>query len=262
MVIEGSYTFAAPVEQVLAALGDPDMLCAALPGCERLIQLGPPRPDGAADYEARVRLRDAVYTAALTVKPEPDVTQLHVRLDGRGPDGPFRGKGTLALTGAATSDATPQAQTVGAYVCEVEAPGLSPIQEGAFANGAGQLFAATLCDQLMEVLSAPRIGNVGGAGGRFSFGNGDLSSEGAREDAAERLLGMRRMSGLVRTQTPYGQIVALPSTPPAPFSHLWMQYALGMLTGFAAGLGAIVLLVALLRRMTPRSAPRRGSARS
>ena len=55
MRIEGTHTFSAPIARVFAILTDPDTLQQVIPGCERLIQFGPPDADGAVALEARVR---------------------------------------------------------------------------------------------------------------------------------------------------------------------------------------------------------------
>jgi len=47
MRVEGGQTIAGTVEEVFAALLDADTLARAIPGCERLIQLGPPGAGGA-----------------------------------------------------------------------------------------------------------------------------------------------------------------------------------------------------------------------
>src|SRR5689334_19695316 len=98
MRIDGSYSFPAPPERVLAVLADPDVLRSAIPGCERLIQLGPPAGDGTAAYEARLRLRDAIYIADMIVTPEPAAQRLCLHIEGHGPGGPFSGQGEFALT--------------------------------------------------------------------------------------------------------------------------------------------------------------------
>ena len=228
MLIEGSYTFQAPVERIFATLTDADALRAALPGCERLIQLGPPQADGAAAYEARLRLRDAVYTAGVTIAPEASATRLRFTLDGRGPEGAFRGTGRLTLTGH-------EDQTVGAYALEIVAPGLTEAQARSLANGASKLYAAALCDQLLRELRVP---------------GGEPAGE-----AADESLRFQRMEELLRTRTPYGQIVAIPSTPPAPFTPVWWQYVFGMLAGLGAGLAMIGLAVAMLRRLRGARGP-------
>jgi carbon monoxide dehydrogenase subunit G len=234
MRIEDTYSFPAPPEQALAALADADTLSAAIPGCERLIQFGPPAADGATHYEARLRLHDAVYTADLTVTPQPANHELRLVVDGRGPSGAFAGTGALTLTPA---EGEPS-QTVGAYTLDLhEPPGLSDTQLAALANGAGRLFVCALCDQISQDLR--RHDQKAG------------SADAVDEEAADERLRGQRVERLMRAQTSYGEIVAAPREARTSFapSPLWFQYAAGMLAGLAVGLSIIALTAATLRRL-------------
>ncbi len=224
MLIEGSYSFPAPAQSVFAALADADTLAGAIPGCERLIQLGPVERDGSINYEARLRLHDAVYVAGVTVSSDPDAHRLRLRLDGRGPEGRFCGTGELALADPTDDD---DAHTVGTYTLELDAPGLSPPQAHALANGSGRLFACAICDQLTEDLRARRADP---------------------QDTVE-LLRLGRVDRLLRAQTPLGEIVAVPLERTEPFSPLWFQYTGGMLAGLAVGLSVIAVTAATMRRL-------------
>jgi carbon monoxide dehydrogenase subunit G len=226
MRIEGSYAFPAPPERILQTLADADVLCAALPGCERLIQLGPPARDGSTCYEARLRLHERVYVADLTVIPNPEARRVLLRLNGRSPDGPFHGEGELALAVPLSDDG----HTQGTYTLELEAPGLSETQAHALANGSGRLFACAICDQLTEDLRA-----------REQVGNGD--------DTADELLRLGRVDRLIRTETALGEIVALRSEKTEPFSPVWFQYTGGMLAGLAVGLSVVAVTAATMRRL-------------
>lgn len=235
MHMEDSYSFPAPPEQVLAALADADTLSAAIPGCERLIQFGPPATDGTTHYEARLRLHDAVYIAGLTVTPQPADHRLRLLVDGRGPGGSFQGTGALTLTQTEGE----HAQTVGAYTLDLqEPPGLSDALLAALANGTGRLFACALCDQISEELR-PRDEKFESAG------------EAPDEEATNERLRGQRAERLIRSQTPYGEIVAAPREPRTSFSPspLWFQYTAGMLAGLAMGLSIIALTAATLRRL-------------
>lgn len=240
MQIEGSYSFPAPAESILTALADADALAAAIPGCERLIQLGPARRDGSTRYEARLRLHDTVYIADLTVCPDPNASRLELRIDGRGPAGRFRGSGTLAL-GDATKDAENDGHTHATYTLELEAPGLSADEAHALANGSGRLFACAICDQLTE--------DVRARAKRQTSAEPDEAEDAEGADDAEELLRIGRVDRLLRAKTPLGEIVALPSEKPETFSPLWFQYAGGMLAGLAVGLSVIALTTATMRRL-------------
>jgi carbon monoxide dehydrogenase subunit G len=74
MEITGSQTFHAPVERVSSLLLDPDRLAAAIPGCERLIQFGPPGADGATHLEARLHSSEPATTriVQIALRSDPD----------------------------------------------------------------------------------------------------------------------------------------------------------------------------------------------
>lgn len=235
MRIEDSYTFPAPPEQVFATLADADALAAAIPGCERLIQLGPVAADGTTRYEARLRLHDTIYIAALTLTPEPHAGRVRLRMDGRGPGGAFRGQGTFALA----RQEGEQPQTIGTYMLDLEEPpSLPDAQAHALANGTGRLFACAICDQLTE----------------------DMRQRGAQspnetehpEVTPDELLRLARVNRLIKAKTPYGEIVAVARESHEsrePFSPLWFQYTAGMLAGLAVGLSIIALTAATMRRL-------------
>lgn len=243
MRIEDSYSFPAAPEQVFAALADADALGDAIPGCERLIQFGPPAADGTTHYEARLRLHDVVYIADLTVIPEPNAHRLRITLDGRGPGGAFQGNGSLTLASAPPAEGE-HPQTIGTYALDLqEPPGLSDMQLTALANGTGRLFAYAICDQLADDLrgreSTPPEGAVGGG----------PDDEDATPNATEERLRAQRVERLMRAETPYGEIVAVPRKSTEPFSPLWFQYTAGMLAGLAVGISILALTAATLRRL-------------
>lgn len=243
MRIEDSYSFPAAPEQVFAALADADTLAAAIPGCERLIQFGPPASDGATHYEARLRLHDAVYIADLIVIPEPGVHRLRITLDGRGPGGAFAGNGSLSLTPSEPAADEP-VQTIGTYTLDLqEPPDLSEVQLTALANGTGRLFACALCDQLAENLRERDTEHPEGTARE------PADDEAGEGDATEERLRAQRVERLMRTETPYGEIVAVPRRSTEPFSPLWFQYTAGMLAGLAVGISIIALTAATLRRL-------------
>lgn len=235
MRIEDSYTFPASPEQVFAALADADALATAIPGCERLIQLGPAAVDGAIRYEARLRLHDAIYITGLTVTPEPHAGRLRLGLDGRGPSGAFRGQGTLVLA----RQKGEQPQTVATYTLDLEEPpDLPEAQAHALANGTGRLFACAICDQLTEDMRQ-----------RDAQSHDETEHP---EGTTDELLRLARVNRLIKAKTPYGEIVAVARESHEsrePFSPLWFQYTAGMLAGLAVGLSIIALTAATMRRL-------------
>jgi carbon monoxide dehydrogenase subunit G len=216
MRIEGAYTFPAPVEQVVSALTHPDLLSQIIPGCERLIQLGP-APDGQPSvYELRLRRGpDAdVYTMNLTLSAAQAPRSLTADLDGRGPDGPFSGHGQLDLT-------QQDGKTLVTSVWDVKSPVLAgmPAERQTAWNGSTEAFAGALRDRAASVL---RGGGV--ATSALSHG-------------------MRHLT------TPRGRVVILPQrnellSSPQARRVLWLG------GGLLAGLAAAAAALAILRRLT------------
>lgn len=120
MRIEGTYTFPAPIEQVFVALTHPDILSQVIPGCERLVQLGPAVGDLPPVYEVRLRRGPGaeVYTLTLTLSTVQSPGHVRADLEGRGPDGPFSGHGLVDLVAK-------DGHTVAASVWEVKSPVLA-----------------------------------------------------------------------------------------------------------------------------------------
>jgi hypothetical protein len=72
MEITGSHTFRVPAERVSSLLLDADLLAAAIPGCDRLIQLGPPDASGVTHLEARIRSGEPATTRIVQISLLPD----------------------------------------------------------------------------------------------------------------------------------------------------------------------------------------------
>lgn len=217
MRIEGTYNFAAPAERVFEALLDADILRAIIPGCERLIQLGPAEPDGALSIEARLRLGPdaSLYTA--TVRAERLRRPAHLALDVRahGPHGPVTLRGSLDLV-------SQDGRTVAAYAWDVDARALPEDVQNAGGHHAGAHFAQTMCERLANVLQA-----------------------GHPDDAAVEAL------PVLRADTRRGKIILLPPDPPAGSLSLRARPALrGAIwagVGLVAGLAAIAVTASIIR---------------
>lgn len=151
MRIEGTYGFPAPVSRVASALTDPAVLQRAIPGCERLIQLGPTHPSGTVTFELRLRAGPgaAVYAtqAALVVRPQDGQIRLEVR--GYGPQSMVSARGTMNVAGDS-------AHTSVSYVWEIKPQGLREDQQAALSNGAGQRLIQSFYGTLAQVLRASR----------------------------------------------------------------------------------------------------------
>lgn len=212
MRIEGTYTFPAPVEQVYAALSNPDVLGAVLPGCERLIQLGPADHGQLPTYETRWRPGSGpgVYTASVRVSGAERPACLRFVLRGRGPRGPVTGHGVIDLTRQGE-------RTAGAYHWEVEARGLTPDEERALSNGAGHSFIREACERLARAAS------------------GELVQPGLPAHT------MRGRIAVVRSLEGHRLTLA-----PAVRRATWMG------AGVALGLGILVVLFTVVRRRDER----------
>ncbi len=222
MEIEGTYTFAAPLERVLAVLSEPESLGRAIPGCERIMQLGPAGANGAMSLELRLRVGPgpAVYATTAEVTPRREPPEMQVKVHGRGPSGSVTAHGTLRLTAEGNT-------TRGDYRWEIEPDGLRGDERRALSDGAGQQLAEQLCERL----------------------------------GAELRDGNRRQQGaILKAETPRGRIMTVPdgaveqgeegNSTTAARQALWMS------AGLVVGLGALALTISLTRRFRPRTRER------
>lgn len=218
MRIEGTYIFPAPIEDVFSALTHPDMLGQIIPGCERLVQLGPAVGEQPPVYEIRLRRGPGadVYTFMLTLSAVQSPTHLRADLEGHGPDGPFSGHGLLDLV-------QQDEQTLVASDWELKSPVLAGLhsERRAAWNGTAEQFAGALRDSAILALRG------------------------------EALLpaGMRHLT------TPRGRVVILPKDGMAlaPEQRVWLRRAALVGGGLLAGLAAIGLIIAVVRRVTGAS---------
>ncbi|HEV2239093.1 MAG TPA: hypothetical protein VGR57_20730, partial [Ktedonobacterales bacterium] len=115
MRIEGTYQFDAPIDRVFAALTNPDALGAALPGCQRVIQFGPPDEAGQIHGEARFAPEPGAPPTEVTWAIEPTRIPRHFSLAAQlGGATPILGvRGFVDLVAR-------EGQTVAAYVWDVD----------------------------------------------------------------------------------------------------------------------------------------------
>lgn len=97
MRIEGSYTVAAPAEQVYDTLLTPMALAQAIPGCERLIQLGPTDAEGDTSFEARARSDTGAWTVSLRAHGGRQRNRVEFALRASGSVGSYTGRGSITL---------------------------------------------------------------------------------------------------------------------------------------------------------------------
>ena len=114
MDITGTYTFAAPPEQVWALLMDPAAIAACIPGCDRL------EPDGPDRYRAAITIGMAAitgsYEGAVVISEKVEHQSYRLAVDGQGRPGFVKGDARISLRadGANTIvDVTGTAQTGG-----------------------------------------------------------------------------------------------------------------------------------------------------
>lgn len=215
MRIEGTYTFPAPIEQVFSALTHPDTLSQVIPGCERLVQFGPASGDQPSVYEIRLRRGPGpdVYTMTLTLSTAQSPTHLRAKLDGRGPDGPFSGHGQLDL-------AQKDGHTQVAAAWEVVSPVLAGLPAGRRSawNDSAEQFIEALREQATSMIRSTLI-----------------SSNGAHH-----------------VKTPRGRVVILPREGGlvSPERRVLVRRAVWLGSGLVAGLAAIGIIVAVVRRLS------------
>jgi carbon monoxide dehydrogenase subunit G len=160
MEVTGSQTFHAPAERLRALLLDPDLLAAAIPGCERLIQFGPPDANGATHLEARVRSGAPATMRIVQIALRPDADAQTVVTDLRWHDD--AGK---SLTREASADLRLDAQdgeTTGAWTFHAEQAPESLTED------AVRSFVDTVCVNLNAALERQ---SQQPARGEISFGN-------------------------------------------------------------------------------------------
>lgn len=221
MRIEGTYTFPATSELVYAALADVVTLREALPGCERLIQLGPADADGGASIEARIHGDASAHATTVSVHTRAARPPAHLQLDvhGYGPYGAFHGSGHIDLVGQ-------ENYTIVAYVWDLTLDAALTADGQRAARNAGERYARRLCEHF--------------SGQLLERGYGALSQN------DEPLV--------IEARTSRGRIVALRQRAPAPAlafrASVWTQRTLWMGTGFVLGIGAIGLTLNVMRRIS------------
>jgi hypothetical protein len=95
MELTGDHTFAAPRERVWEFLLDPEVLRQCLPGCEKLVAIGPD------EYEATMKIGVAAirgtYEGRVKISDKDAPTRYRMLVEGKGPAGQVSGEGTLEL---------------------------------------------------------------------------------------------------------------------------------------------------------------------
>lgn len=230
MRIEGTFTFAVPLRSLKAALRNPDVLARALPGCERLTQMGPADAQGAATYEVRMRLQPSASPVQATLRvAQPSEREIRVEVRGVGPNGPLTARGTMTLLDQGT-------QTQSIYSWETPA-------------------SASSASAAPEAIPAP----TNSANGTGSATNGKSTDDQLIADFYTQLETLARGSGPavgttgpLLAETPRGRILrqskldqkALETPTQALASRALLVGA-----GIVVGVGVLVVTARILRRI-------------
>jgi hypothetical protein len=95
MKLDGSYTFAAPREEVWEMLLDPEVLARALPGCEELEQVG--ENEYKATLNVRVGPVQGRFSGAVSLSDLNPPASYHMKVSGQGAPGFVTGEGDITL---------------------------------------------------------------------------------------------------------------------------------------------------------------------
>ncbi len=114
MRIEGSYRVSAPREAVYKQLLNPDALCHALPGCQKLA----PNPDGSYQTEMKVGIAavKGTYQGRVEIFDQTPSERFRMRVNAKGKGGFLKGEGEITLSGS-------DAETTVSYSGETEVGG-------------------------------------------------------------------------------------------------------------------------------------------
>lgn len=238
MRIEGSYTVPGRIERVYEALLDPMLLGRILPGCERLIQMGPPAADGTVTFEARMRPATDVapVTVTLDVAPKRRPARLEFSLRGQGAG--------VSLTGRGGIDLVEDGQhSIAGYAIEIVPAGDTSLVPRAEAV---QAQARAACERLAQALVAQRL--------LTEYDREEQGGASAVAPAAAPAPTAAAEGAGLAIRTPRGRIVALPAGGRAGNGALqtlrtnaWAQRAAWMGAGLVLGVTVIGLLLALGR---------------
>ncbi len=214
------------IDRVFAALLSPDVLLRIIPGCERLIQLGPATSTGNLTFEARIQGENG-SPATLTLKTaglrQPEHLQLEIA--GYAAGGPISGQALIDLV-----DLVEQGNhTLVAYVLTLATPGINPAD--------CQEAISKFCGHLADHLYSERMEReIVGSSSEAEIAHGEPPAKSAQ----------------ILYQGPHGQIVALPGRwslgKLRPDSiRMWRQRARWMGTGMLIGISVFSIAAILVR---------------
>ncbi len=208
MEITGSHTFRALAERVSSLLLDADLLAAAIPGCDRLIQFGPPDAHGAIQLETRVRSGEPAMPRIVQMTLRPDANSIMADL--RWHEGVAENHQAREAHCELRLD-TQGETTTGAWMFRSEG-----VSDG-LTQDSVRAFAETLCANLDAALERP------------------IPQPAQGEIATENELFVR---------TPYGTITM---ARPEPVWGRWARTA-ALVGGVALALGGVIALAIMITR--------------
>ncbi len=95
MRIAGNYNFAAPREEVWAAMNDPEVLARVLPGCQKLEQVG--EHEFETTLNIRLQAVQGTYSGRVRIEDLQPPAHYRLTIDGKGSNGFLKGEGSVDL---------------------------------------------------------------------------------------------------------------------------------------------------------------------
>ncbi len=101
MRIAGNYNFAAPREEVWAAMNDPEVLARVIPGCQKLEQVG--EHEFETTLNIRLQAVQGTYNGRVRIEDLQPPVHYRLTIDGKGSNGFLKGEGSVDLRQETTS---------------------------------------------------------------------------------------------------------------------------------------------------------------
>lgn len=95
MKIAGNYNFAAPREEVWAAINDPEVLARVIPGCQKLEQVG--EHEFETTLNIRLQAVRGTYSGRVCIEDLQPPAHYRLTIDGKGSNGFLKGEGSVDL---------------------------------------------------------------------------------------------------------------------------------------------------------------------
>jgi hypothetical protein len=144
MKIEGATEFAAPRERVWEALLDPPTIASAMPGCERLDEIGP------GEYKAIMKIGigpiKGTFEGKVKLSHLDPPNSYHMAVEGTGVPGFVRGEATMELADA-------DAGTRVHYNADVQVGGLIASVGQRMLNGVSKMMLDQFFGKMTDILT-------------------------------------------------------------------------------------------------------------